>query len=1087
MMQLTVKSIFARQVSNTEESLVLLSAIPDNLVGIRASDIAANLEHANRIIFDVFETVVSALKEQSFHLYDWTGPLQLIGDVIGTRMNRSTVLQKTLQLNDNQFYDLMWKDSLELLLKIERQGLQPEYENLLFNPWGFVQQRSVFLNGDWKTPSALQFIDNLAKERDNIWRKFRLTVEPATADLPAPLPRGLPIQSLCATFGLSERGTHGMTPFISARAERIVFAGPEVLQTVSVDVDSTRAMGNFVESFPLALAIYILHGNPETKQQRALKAWRHALDQLSERMTPEEAHRTWKKIFLQGYPEFDVPNTWTFETTTSMQYPLLPSEADPEEYMEWNPLETFKPVPDVYSRQLQPVTYLDLFIGTYESSRPQVGGYCAQTPQSTVGTQHGSTDIWSPYRLTRLEKNDPMVREGLVLSALLFLENRIPDHKSIFAKPFPSTKEARYPAVWLDMTFADSKTVGPVKQENAFQILQFFTSDLPPSILQQLSEASLNALFLSPPDNDAQAASLEKLAYGFLSLLAASDNPSRAIPIVLRAVLERPDSSSWHRKLLSLGFLRRLSSSQAKHLMQSFADGIAAKQQEILAFEAAPIIEGSKKPYIKITTIKHLAQILKNAEFVSADFTLDILASLFATATHIDVPVAIVQSLMGMLSECHDASSERLGVRIIDVLKDTIEIASRLDERVASPDWDADELPSIYSERTSPLDTGLGPILSCLLHLPPKRWHARFLTQILLPIHAGSVTANTRYLTAFLATYNITLSTSSLPLLPVKPKLLHYLIIRYTAHLPASYMTLWSSFVTTNISPPPSITTLLSTLQSPSLRQLPSTKHFLSLYGHGVTVEPYDNFALTSFIRRPWEHASSPITVEQMQKHFYEHATLLVAIGNILAFTQFMRAFTPPLPVISTQNYLGNAKVVVEQIIAFVDSLRTKSWQSYPARIPASLPATLQYKWWLLPFPVSSSSSSELLAFASSVRELVEEISAPGRLYHEDLPELQSAMGRVVEGQRAGVACVLGILRGKLGLEDLLCVELARALFLAAERPGDEEVVERSRSVVGSWVGCANEGVRRKGVEVLGAEGMLISRGAAVTSNWLRR
>ena len=183
-----------------------------------------------------------------------------------------------------------------------------------------------------------------------------------------------------------------------------------------------------------------------------------------------------------------------------------------------------------------------------------------------------------------------------------------------------------------------------------------------------------------------------------------------------------------------MGFLRSLSATQAKELIQSFANAIKQKTKEAAEFKevtepADSSTQKLNKTHVKITTIKYLAQLLDGADFVSESFAVDILSGLLATSKHIDVQAAIVESLMSMLAKCQDDSSKSLGDRIIQVLQSIISIAGRLDERCELRDEDWKEakrtgkLPVIYEQRLTPLDLSIPPILENIINPPlPKRW-----------------------------------------------------------------------------------------------------------------------------------------------------------------------------------------------------------------------------------------------------------------------------------------------------------------------------------------------------------------------------
>lgn len=503
--QLTVKTIFAKSASNTSEGISLLSGIPKVLNGLEASDIASRIQFSNHVMFDVFETACSALNEPSFYRPDWAGPLDLIGEVVFERLTIARRVQDALHLSNDQTYQVLWSGTLELLLRVEKIGLETEYERLQFrDPSGPIKIKYTGTKLDLTGPS-LYFLDSLAKARDSVWRGFRPTINAAVAALPSLVPRGLPIQCLATNFEIGVETAHGFTPFIMSRAESLVFMQPEeALLPIPEDEETTSAIGTLVDSFTYALQIYVYQGDSlGVRESRRKQAWKHALENLSEGMSSTEAYRTWKRYFVQALPRFEIPD---IDPKMNMDYPLFPFGAEVGEYTEWNPAEYYVPLPAEKSRQLSPLRYLDCTLGTTSYSRPHLGGSFVKAHLQTIGFEPPSGDIWSLYRLSGKQSKIPALREGLVVSALLFLEQYILDHKSVLTTPFPSITDVRYPDVWLDLSFAELKGLGQPGEGDAFQILKSLSCTVPPSLLYKLMEAALNALFNTTAETDAKIA-----------------------------------------------------------------------------------------------------------------------------------------------------------------------------------------------------------------------------------------------------------------------------------------------------------------------------------------------------------------------------------------------------------------------------------------------------------------------------------------------------------------------------------------------------------------------------------------------------
>lgn len=109
------------------------------------------------------------------------------------------------------------------------------------------------------------------------------------------------------------------------------------------------------------------------------------------------------------------------------------------------------------------------------------------------------------------------------------------------------------------------------------------------------------------------------------------------------------------------------------------------------------------QPYVKITTVKLLAQLLRDAHFVDEDVAIEVLSTLMQKVTHIDIRSAIVASLLSMLSTVQRDLAEK----ILKSLEVVIPLAGGLNERspLTDSDWEAmldspddQKLPAFFAE-----------------------------------------------------------------------------------------------------------------------------------------------------------------------------------------------------------------------------------------------------------------------------------------------------------------------------------------------------------------------------------------------------
>ncbi|KAJ8106773.1 hypothetical protein ONZ43_g6946 [Nemania bipapillata] len=154
-------------------------------------------------------------------------------------------------------------------------------------------------------------------------------------------------------------------------------------------------------------------------------------------------------------------------------------------------------------------------------------------------------------------------------------------------------------------------------------------------------------------DQDTIAATMENMTYEVVSQLAYSDTPMLAQDLIRRAIIEYPEASSWHRRFLSISYMRDLPAEAAKTMLLSFAAAIGEKLEEqsyVKVGEEEPSKSAPPRSLIKVSTAKYLAQLLNGADFISPDAAVDVLLELFKSATHIDIRLATLDSLFSTLN-----------------------------------------------------------------------------------------------------------------------------------------------------------------------------------------------------------------------------------------------------------------------------------------------------------------------------------------------------------------------------------------------------------------------------------------------------
>lgn len=109
---LTVISIFDGRTVCTQESIALLSGVPEDLEDISGLDIRTRIEKSKRIVMHLLEYALSALKEQFFACSDWIPSLGLFTNVTIARMEASAKLKDLMRLSTADVYEIVWRPTL---------------------------------------------------------------------------------------------------------------------------------------------------------------------------------------------------------------------------------------------------------------------------------------------------------------------------------------------------------------------------------------------------------------------------------------------------------------------------------------------------------------------------------------------------------------------------------------------------------------------------------------------------------------------------------------------------------------------------------------------------------------------------------------------------------------------------------------------------------------------------------------------------------------------------------------------------------------------------------------------------------------
>ncbi|KAG6364666.1 hypothetical protein INS49_006270 [Diaporthe citri] len=355
---------------------------------------------------------------------------------------------------------------------------------------------------------------------------------------------------------------------------------------------------------------------------------------------------------------------------------------------------------------------------------------------------------------------------------------------------------------------------------------------------------------------------LEQMSYDALTKLANSDMPALASPLILQTILERPDASSWHRILLSVGFLKRLRAEEAHELLLGLAKGIGEKLEEqsyVRVGESEPPKHAPSQPAVKVTTVKYLAQLLNNAEFISNDAAAEVLIELFRAAQHRDIRIAALESLLNLLDGICTGTQEELRAspvvrNIMAALKTVVPVAGSINERrpLRKEDWTEAETTGMLPELSeTPLDR-LPPLMRAVVSAVEfrsglKKLEKEFVEHIVLPVLEQSQQEHTRWVNMFLAKHKATALGDLLPETPIVPLLWTTVLCNYYRFIPKEHLAAFNRYAIHRIAPTPAIEKFSASLRADTeLWGNPEVQHWLESYAGG-DFHPYRSPTNTLF------------------------------------------------------------------------------------------------------------------------------------------------------------------------------------------------------------------------------------------------
>lgn len=582
---------------------------------------------------------------------------------------------------------------------------------------------------------------------------------------------------------------------------------------------------------------------------------------------------------------------------------------------------------------------------------------------------------------------------------------------------------------------------------------------------------------------------LEQMSYQALTKLANSDMPALASPLILQTILERPDASSWHRILLSVGFLKRLRAEEAHELLLGLAKGIGEKLEEqsyVRVGESEPPKHAPSQPAVKVTTVKYLAQLLNNAEFISNDAAVEVLVELFRAAQHRDIRLAALESLLNLLDSICTGMQEEVQAspvvrNIMDALKTVVPVAGSINERrpLRTEDWAEAEATGILPE-LSDTDRGDLPhlmkaVVSAVQYRSGlKKLEKEFVQHIILPVLEQSQQEHTRWVNMFLAKHQATALEDDVPETPITPHLWTTVLSNYYLSIPKKHLAAYDRYAMYRIVPTPAIKKFNASLKADTeLRKNPEVQHWLETYDC-ASIDHYrspKNFLFTLLDPVQDQPAERGILMDMI----LQHATLYLEVyeKHTDVWDRFVDCLAPGSDTMGNEvkykRWYDNRRLIAHKVIKLVRNKR----QQAPRLL---LPSTTKLELWLLFTKGWYSADDSCIDFASRLEEhllavLQEDETCALRWY-----EVARATWEVIKAvviakdERLRVAYHIG----RLGQAGQAAAETSRQLMVALDLVKLEVALELigpckkdkigipMRGRLGDWRACDSDTIRRR-------------------------
>ncbi|KFX98973.1 hypothetical protein V490_02022 [Pseudogymnoascus sp. VKM F-3557] len=1072
--------VIARTLMRAAASHILSCAeFPQNRQPTSLSALKALVDEANSLLLLHIEAALQYLREPSYQASIYHGFGTLLSLVFNERIDGVKSLGRLGLGSESELLAILIEPMMPILTLYDETALADGNEPLQWAiPKGPLGKNSFFKPNRL---SALPFLDNVARRRDKLWEKYRIKKNDLVATLGKGWPKGLPIQSLLPDEKWMAQAVANpkAAPFVAERVRNVVFCDSETaLAEIPRDTD---VIGPYVDSIVVAFRSYVGSGSSAEVLERLQHVWDH----YSHVIPAAAEHIEMVKYHLKKIASAAGLHEWLKEDVAPPIPPSLPvsdnnSGADLEP-VEWEPWPNGGGDDD-------DITEIDEV-----DEKPQIVLMCrfaAPKDVPSVGSwQHtfSKPTKWSPskaekpkqitwgYWVGELPTLSLSSRDAIVASAMLYLDTFAAGKNRLLSNQFPAGKlQPRYPPMYLDYEFLSEFGKSGrtrVYVNGAINALRKLKSIVPPLLLRDLANSMLNKLVDGMDSEGTIDVVLESATFKIISLISLTDQPHLASDLGLKVIEKIPSSSSWHRSVVSIGLSRRLSPTQVEKMLRKFShliiDSIKRQQESNGAKKADTSPDGDsppKKTYLKVTTIKLLAELLQKGDLVSCDISLDILQSLFTASNHIDVKVAALSAIIELLGR-----NVRLGLepdpKVYKTLVSFSAAAMGPDERstVTEAEWLAAEkggpLPKCNNDR---------PLLSLFLGAKssiPEKLHEDYVRSVLYKILDESTRQHTRWMRIFLGRFK--LSSKNAPTANFGPFIGDYAdsLIRQWSDCISKDFLLSSRELSMSYLDCENLAYIDKRLKAmdPTLKETDAGMHWNDYLE--TRMDYSDAFyrietLVTSKKLEP--RFEDGITLEDAEEEYFQRVAIAAREPRhcpdgtpIVSLKPFEYAVRILLPKTDAGSIPERRRRLLERILADVRDLHSKTWPEGSSKKPPVLPSIWNLRCRL-------TMTSPLSELAERVNALCEEC-AQTSFAMNNYEQLVEATGTITTDSRVFLLLKLGETAQNEHETFAGCikVQLVHHLLLQITSFATDKRGTEIESLLKSWLESSNENIRR--------------------------